>query len=122
MASIGDFSKYPVLPKIIWKMKTTSCKYTWCSPPKKKYIVRIEDFSEILNALQNKVENKDDLCEKTFLKYAIYFLPYYLRSSLYISEQSKRLTILFWGALYACYFNLGSTVYFEKSPMLTILF
>ena len=28
------------------------------------------------------------------------------------------LTILFWGALYACYFNLGSTVYFEKSPML----
>ena len=45
-------------------------------------------------------------------------LPYYLGSSLYVYEQSFMLTILFWGALYACYFILGSAVYFEKSPML----
>ena len=38
----GDFSKYTVLSKIIWKMKTTSYKYTVLPP---KNIVGIDDFS-----------------------------------------------------------------------------
>jgi hypothetical protein len=42
MVSIGDFSKYSVLSKIIWKMKTTSYKYTVLPP---KNIVGIDDFS-----------------------------------------------------------------------------
>ena len=95
----------------------TSCKYTWCSPPpKKKYIVRIEDFSEILNALQNKVENKYDLCEKTFLKYAIYFLPYYLRSLClpsYFGEHCM-LVILIWEALYILRSRPCLPFYFEE--------